>query len=117
MMLPLGGVEDGFGPLADLLAAGHAVVNDVFPGCKVAVHVSSLEIAPWFFEMLSQSGYTPDVVAVSQYSKWDLQSIDEIAEAIASLNQKHRGAGLHCRDGLRLDHAMVRLDQQHLVEW
>ena len=87
MMLPLGGVEDGFGPLADLLTAGHAVVNDVFPGCKVAVHVSSLEIASWFFEMLSQAGYTPDVVAVSQYSKWDLQSIDEIAEAIASLNQ------------------------------
>ena len=87
MMLPHGGIENGFGPLADLLAAGHDVVSEVFPNCKVAVHVSSLDIAPWFFEMLAQAGYTPDVVAVSQYSKWHLQSIEDISNAIASLYQ------------------------------
>ena len=87
MMLPHGSVVNGFGPLADLLTAGHEVVNEVFPNCKVAVHVSSLDIAPWFFEMLAQAGYTPDVVAVSQYSKWHLQSIEDISNAIASLNQ------------------------------
>ena len=87
MMLPHGSIENGFGPLADLLAAGHDVVSEVFPNCKVAVHVSSLDIAPWYFEMLAQAGYTPDVVAVSQYSKWHLQSIEDISNAIASLNQ------------------------------
>ena len=84
MMLPHGSIENGFGPLADLLAAGHDVVSEVFPNCKVAVHVSSLDIAPWYFEMLAQAGYTPDVVAVSQYSKWHLQSIEDISNAIAS---------------------------------
>lgn len=87
MMLPHGGVGSGFVPLADLLSAGHEVVSQVFPHCKVAVHVSSLDIAPWFFEMLAQAGYTPDVVAVSQYSKWHLQSIADISNAVSSLNQ------------------------------
>ena len=87
MMLPHGSVANGFGPLADLLNAGHNVVSEVFPGCQVAVHVSSLDIAPWFFETLSQAGYTPDVVAVSQYSKWHLQSVGEISDAVLSLNQ------------------------------
>ena len=87
MMLPHGGVGSGFVPLADLLSSGHDVVSQVFPHCKVAVHVSSLDIAPWFFEMLAQAGYTPDVVAVSQYSKWHLQSIEDISSAIESLNQ------------------------------
>ena len=31
MMLPHGSIENGFGPLADLLAAGHDVVSEVFP--------------------------------------------------------------------------------------
>ena len=87
MMFPHGGVANGFGPLADLLNAGHNVVSGVFPECQVAVHVSSLDIAPWFFETLSQAGYTPDIVAVSQYSKWHLQSIGEISDAVLSLNQ------------------------------
>ena len=48
MMLPHGGVSDGFGPLAELLESGHGAVEDVFPNCPVAVHVSNLEMAPWF---------------------------------------------------------------------
>jgi arabinogalactan endo-1,4-beta-galactosidase len=91
MMLPHGGVSDGFGPLAELLESGHGVVEDVFPNCPVAVHVSNLEMAPWFFVELAESGYAPDVAAVSQYSKWHLQDIDAIADAVAGL---HEAAGI-----------------------
>ena len=87
MMWPYGSIDNGFGPLAELLSAGHEVVEQVFPNCQVAVHVSSVETAPWFFEELSEAGYTPDVVAVSQYSKWHLQDIDAISDAVASLSQ------------------------------
>ena len=84
MMWPHGGIDSGFGPLAELLASGHEVVEQVFPNCQVAVHVSSLETAPWFFDELSEAGYTPDVVAVSQYSKWHLRDIEAISDAVAS---------------------------------
>tara|TARA_B100001057_G_scaffold498025_1_gene603805 strand:- start:1121 stop:2224 length:1104 start_codon:yes stop_codon:yes gene_type:complete len=87
MMLPHGGVSDGFGPLAELLNAGHDAVETVFPNCKVAVHVSSLEIGPWFFGELAEAGYLPDVAAVSQYSKWHLQDIAAIADAVVELHE------------------------------
>jgi arabinogalactan endo-1,4-beta-galactosidase len=85
LMLPHGGVNDGFGALAELLNAGHDVVGEVFPDCQVAIHVSSLEIAPWFFGLLSEAGYVPDVAAVSQYSKWHLQEIEGISDAVLDL--------------------------------
>ena len=91
MMLPHGGVSDGFGPLAELLESGHGAVEDVFPNCPVAVHVSNLEMAPWFFGELAEVGYAPDVAAVSQYSKWHLQEIDAIADAVTDL---HDAAGI-----------------------
>ena len=75
MMLPHGVISGGFGPLAELLESGHSAVEDVFPNCAVAVHVSNLEMAPWFFGELAEAGYVPDVAAVSQYSKWHLQDI------------------------------------------
>jgi arabinogalactan endo-1,4-beta-galactosidase len=87
MMWPHGALDQGFGPLSSLLAAGHDAVEAVFPDCQVVVHVSNLTMAPWFFEGLSEAGYTPDVVAVSQYSKWHLQDLDDVSEAILSLNQ------------------------------
>ena len=87
MMFPHGSIQNGFGPLSELLTTGHEVVEQIFPNCKVAVHVSSLETAPWFFAGLSDAGYTPDVVAVSQYSKWHLQDIDAVSDAVASLSQ------------------------------
>ena len=87
MMFPHGSIENGFGSLSQLLNAGHGVVEQIFPDCKVAVHVSNLETAPWFFEGLSEAGYTPDVVAVSQYSKWHLQDIAAVSDAVASLSQ------------------------------
>jgi arabinogalactan endo-1,4-beta-galactosidase len=87
MMLPYGGIDNGFGSLAELLSSGHEVVEQVFPNCQVVVHVSSVELAPWYFEALSEAGYMPDVVAVSQYSKWHLRDIDAISDAVASLSQ------------------------------
>ncbi len=86
MMLPHGGIEDGFEPLSELLAAGHQAVEDVFPNCQVAVHVANLEAAPWFFGMLADEGYTPDVLAVSQYSKWHLQDVEAIADHVNDLH-------------------------------
>ncbi|MBO73900.1 MAG: hypothetical protein CMD33_01355 [Flavobacteriales bacterium] len=87
MLLPHGGVGDGFSPLAELLHGGHDAVDAVFPDCMVAVHVSSLEMATWFFGELAQVGYVPDVAAVSQYSKWHLQDIDGIADAVLELHE------------------------------
>ena len=116
MMWPHGGIDSGFGPLAELLASGHEVVEQVFPNCQVAVHVSSLETAPWFFEELSGAGYTPDVVAVSQYSKWHLQDIERDFGCGGLLESNHRSPGVHCRNGLCMDHRMVGLDRQPLVD-
>ena len=48
-------------------------------------------MAPWFFGELAEAGYAPDVAAVSQYSKWHLQDIDSITDAIVEL---HEAAGI-----------------------
>ena len=57
-----------------VVGTGHSAVEDVFPNCPVAVHVSNLW---WHRGSLgsAEAGYTPDVAAVSQYSKY-FQDID-----------------------------------------
>ena len=86
MMWPHGAIDVGFGPLAVLLQAGADVVHEVFPECKVVVHVADLEAAPWFFDNLASAGFVPDLLAVSQYSKWHLQDLTAVADHVSALS-------------------------------
>ena len=70
MMHPHGTLDGGFGHLASLLIAGHEAVTDITPTTQVAVHVCRHLPAPWYFTQLQAEGYTPDILAISNYSKW-----------------------------------------------
>ena len=86
MMHPHGTLDDGFGNLASLLQAGHDAVVLSSPGTLVAVHVSSIDLAPWYFTQLQAEGYTPDVIAISNYSLWHETDLDVLSSAMASLS-------------------------------
>ena len=86
MMHPHGTLDDGFGNLASLLQAGHEAVTLSSPGTLVAVHVSSIDLAPWYFTQLQGEGYTPDVIAISNYSLWHETDLDVLSSAMASLS-------------------------------
>lgn len=86
MMHPHGTLDDGFGNLASLLQAGHEAVTLSSPGTLVAVHVSSIDLAPWYFTQLQAEGYTPDVIAISNYSLWHETDLNVLSSAMASLS-------------------------------
>ena len=86
MMHPHGTLDDGFGSLASLLQAGHEAVTLSSPGTLVAVHVSSIDLAPWYFTQLQTEGYTPDVIAISNYSLWHETDLEILSSAMASLS-------------------------------
>ena len=86
MMWPHGALDNGFDALSELLQAGSDVVHEVFPECTVLVHVAGLEAAPWFFDNLASAGFVPDMLAVSQYSKWHLQDLTAVADHVSALS-------------------------------
>ena len=86
MMWPHGALDNGFEALSELLQAGSDVVHEVFPECAVLVHVAGLEAASWFFENLASAGFVPDMLAVSQYSKWHLQDLTAVADHVSALS-------------------------------
>ena len=86
MMHPHGAMDGGFGNLASLLQAGHEAVTLASPGTLIAVHVSDIHLAPWYFDQLQAEGYTPDVLAVSNYSLWHETDLNVLSSAMASLS-------------------------------
>ena len=86
MMHPHGTLDEGFGPLASLLQAGHDAVIESSPETLVAVHIAGIDSAPWYFGELAAAGYTPDVMAISHYSKWHDGSLSELASSLSNLS-------------------------------
>ena len=87
MMWPHGALDNGFVSLSELLQAGTDAVHEVFPECEVLVHVAGLQAAPWFFDNLASAGFVPDMLAVSQYSKWHLQDLTTVADHVLALSE------------------------------
>jgi len=86
MMHPFGTLDNGFNALAELLQAGHEAVESVSPTTQVAVHYAGISGAEWYFGQLEDAGYTPDVLAISNYSKWHERDIAILAEELAALS-------------------------------
>ena len=86
MMHPHGTLDEGFSNLVSLLQAGHEAVTLSSPGTLVAVHVSDINIAPWYFSQIQAEGYMPDVLAISNYSLWHETDLDELSIKMASLS-------------------------------
>lgn len=86
MMHPFGTLDNGFGNLAELLEAGHAAVETVSPDTQIAVHYAGISGAQWYFTQLQNAGYTPDVLAISNYSKWHERDLEVLADELTALS-------------------------------
>ena len=86
MMHPFGSLDDGFGNLAELLQAGHLAVETVSPGTQIAVHYAGISGAQWYFTQLQNAGYTPDILAISNYSKWHERDLEVLADELTTLS-------------------------------
>lgn len=87
MMHPHGTLDGGFGHLASLLIAGHEAVTDITPTTQVAVHYAGISGASWYFSQLQDAGYTPDILAISNYSKWHERDLGVLADELTSLSE------------------------------
>lgn len=86
MMHPFGSLDDGFGNLAELLQAGHLAVETVSPETQIAVHYAGISGAQWYFTQLENAGYTPDILAISNYSKWHERDLEVLADELTTLS-------------------------------
>ena len=86
MMHPFGTLDNGFGAFAALLEAGHAAVEAVSPSTQIAVHYAGIAGAQWYFNQLQNAGYTPDVLAISNYSKWHERDLGVLADDLTALS-------------------------------
>ena len=86
MMHPFGSLNEGFGDFAELLQAGHLAVESISPGTQIAVHYAGMSGAQWYFTQLQNAGYTPDILAISNYSKWHERDLGVLANGLTTLS-------------------------------
>ena len=58
----------------------------VGPGTQIAVHYAGISGAQWYFTQLQNAGYTPDVLAISNYSKWHERDLEVLADELTTLS-------------------------------